>query len=229
MQNRAMLLVLCVMGALIVFPVMAQDERGRGPREGRAEERGGRPERRGPGRGDMQGGGKMKGGGQTDAMLVARIVSNPTIAKKFGLSEEQITTLSEAMQQMRKEQIPLNAQMELAALEQAKLMTAKPIDEEAVMAAVEATGKIRTEIAKLQVKQLLLVNRTLTQEQIETIKERIREKMRGRGGNMRGRGRGEGDNEEWDEKRQRQRREWEAKRREHKAAQEEDGGEDEAE
>ena len=50
-------------------------------------------------------------------------------------------------------------------------------DEKAILAAVEKAGRIRTDQAKLKVKELLLIRKTLTPEQIEKIKELIRQRM----------------------------------------------------
>jgi len=51
------------------------------------------------------------------------------------------------------------------------------VDENAVMKAVEEAGEVRTAMAKLKVRQLLLVKRTFTPEQIELARKRMRQHM----------------------------------------------------
>jgi Spy/CpxP family protein refolding chaperone len=114
-------------------------------------------------------------------MVVSRLVENPKQAAELGISEEQLTALKDGMYELRKRQVDLNAELEKAALEQARLMTETTIDEVALMAAVEKTGSIRTELAKLRITQLLLVKKTLTAEQIEALKKKIQERMENRG------------------------------------------------
>lgn len=117
------------------------------------------------------GGERRKGGRGHREGMIARIVSNPKVAQQIGLSEEQIEALKDGTHDIKTERIKLREKLELAAQEQARLMTESSIDEDAVMAAVEKTGEIKTKLAKLQVKQLLLVKKTLTVEQIGQVKE----------------------------------------------------------
>lgn len=110
--------------------------------------------------------------------LINKIVSDPEIAEEIGLTEEKVNTLKDAMYNIELKRIRLNAEKEVAALEQARLMTESEIDEDAVMAAIEKTGGITTELAKLKASALLLVKKTLTLAQIEKIKELVEERRK---------------------------------------------------
>lgn len=153
-------------------------------------------EGRGPKRRPGMGGPEMGRGPGGDReppleMLIGRMIENPEAVKKLGLSEEQINALKDSLKQLREEQESLHEQMRTAAEEQVKLLQADTVDEAALMAAVEKTGAIRTEIAKLRVKGMLLVKKTLTADQVAQVKELIRNRMGG--GRERGFREGEGD------------------------------------
>ena len=131
--------------------------------------------------------------GPSQEALIGHILHDGELAKEVGLSDEQAGALRNGFDAMRKEQIELKAKMELAAMEQARLMTAAEIDESGLMTAVEKTDAIRTEMAKLKVKSLLLVRKHVSPEQIKEIRETMRgkfaERMRQRRGGF-GQGRG---------------------------------------
>jgi Spy/CpxP family protein refolding chaperone len=107
--------------------------------------------------------------------LVEGIRSNPQLRAELGITDEQITTLRDGFFNLRKQQVDLRAELEKSGLEQARLMTQSEIDEEAVMKVIDRAGKIRSDLAKSHVKGLLLLKRTLTQEQINGLK-RLRER-----------------------------------------------------
>ena len=146
-----------------------------GPRMRKGPTRGGAFE----GREGRQGGPVMGPGGGEEAM-VARVLSNPKVAEKLGLSQEQVKTLTEKLDAVRKEIATLQIDLEGVSMQQAHLLTTtQAVDEVAVMAAVEKTGEIRTKIAKLMIQQLLTVKKTLTPEQIEKARAMIRERFSG--------------------------------------------------
>ena len=160
---------------------------------------------RGPGQDGTGGpGGGPPPGGMEQAAL-ARIVNNPKIAEELGLTEDQVKTLRNGIFDAQEQKVKLKAEMEVAAIQQARLLTADPVDEKAVMAAVEKAGGIRTEIAKLEMKGLLLVRNTLNAEQREKVREMIHRHMmrqgqgpggrEGRGGDRQRGGQERGENE----------------------------------
>ena len=115
--------------------------------------------------------------GEQPEGAIAKLIMNPKLAQDIGLTQEQITTLRTALEDMKKKEIDLRAELEKGGIDQAKLMSETNIDEKAIMAAVEKAGKISTEFAKLRVQQLILIRKTLTPEQMEKVKEMIHQRM----------------------------------------------------
>ena len=135
-----------------------------------------------PGRGGMvrRGGeGGPEGGGPQG--MIERLLQHMELAKELGLSEEQVGALRDELFALKTKQIDLRAELEKTAMAQARLMTDKDVDEEALMAAIEKTGAIRTEIAKLRIQPLLLIKRTLTPEQAQQLRGMMKERMMQRG------------------------------------------------
>lgn len=135
-----------------------------------------------PQRGNMKGrfngmGGAMGTGGDP----VLRIATNPMLAEKIGLNDEQKAKLKEVTgdsAQMRAMQKKISEGMK----RQAELLKAEKIDEAAVMSAIDEVFETRKEIAKNQTKQLIAVRSILTPEQIEKAKSAAAE-LRNRRGN----------------------------------------------
>ena len=106
----------------------------------------------------------------------------PETARKLGLEAAQVKKLKQGLVRVQKQEKALHAKLAAASREQAKLLMAKgKVDEAAIMKAVEKTGRLRTQMAKLRIRPILLVKQTLTAEQIETAHKMMRERMqRGR-------------------------------------------------
>ena len=103
--------------------------------------------------------------------ILPKTVMNPKSAEELSLTKEQTESLQSELGKIKPEIEKLKVELEKSAVKQAKLITDSKINEKELMAAVETTGKIRIEIAKLQVKQVLVVLKTLTPEQIEKAKQ----------------------------------------------------------
>jgi hypothetical protein len=102
----------------------------------------------------------------------------PEVAGKLGLEEDQIAVLKKGIARVQKQEEELRAKLEAAAKEQAELLSAEgEVDEKALMKAIEKTGRIRTQMAKLRMRPILLVKKTLTEEQIKTAKKMMHERM----------------------------------------------------
>ncbi len=123
--------------------------------------------------------------GERGQMVLERILNNERMIKKLGLSEEQVSTLRNGIFDPKKEKIRKRADLQIAATEQARILTESEIDERALMEAVEETGQIRTELAKLHMQGLLLMHKTLTKEQRSKIGPMLRQKHQ-RARDMRG-------------------------------------------
>ena len=104
----------------------------------------------------------------------------PETARKLGLEAAQVKKLKQGLARVQKQEKALHAKLAAAGREQAKLLMAKgKVDEAAIMKAVEKTGRLRTQMAKLRIRPILLVKQTLTAEQIETAHKMMRERMQG--------------------------------------------------
>ena len=121
-----------------------------------------------------------------EGRIVQWVAGNPEAVKELGLSTQQVTQLRADLTSTRKQLIDLKAKMEKHALDQAELMREDNPDEAALMKAVEETGRIRTEIAKLEMQQFLTLRKVLTADQRtklrETMKERFSERWQERRG-----------------------------------------------
>ena len=127
------------------------------------------------------------------SMMVHHLISDADAVAELGITSEQITTLKDGMFKNKEKEIDLEAAMKKAGMKQAKLISADEIDEEAVLDAVREAGKLRTQMATLKAKNLLLLRKTLTKEQVDgarkVIRKQMHSRMKERGGDHRRDGR----------------------------------------
>jgi Spy/CpxP family protein refolding chaperone len=146
---------------------------------------GGKPGGQG-GPGGMQGGmSPTESEGFRVGMVLEQILGDADLVQKVGLTEEQVKTLNATISELKKEKIKLRAEMDLASVDQADKMAQSTIDEKEVMKTVEKVGEIRTKLAKIWLKELIIVKKTLTPEQIKKIKQvakELRKEHRGKDG-----------------------------------------------
>jgi outer membrane murein-binding lipoprotein Lpp len=101
--------------------------------------------------------------------------------EKLGLEPGQIETLKQAVQKLEQQEEKLRETLQAAGKEQAELLRAEgEVDEAALMKAIEKTGQIRTEMAKLRIQPILLVKKTLTPEQLHMSRRMMHERMQKR-------------------------------------------------
>lgn len=127
------------------------------PPMGKPREGGGHPEHASRG----------KAGTQHGEEFMEAIVGNRAAAKELGLSDEQVQEMRDQIHAGRIRMIDLRADLEKAAVEQARLLMQTPVNESELMSLVEKTGAIRTEMAKERIKHVVLLKNTLTPEQAE--------------------------------------------------------------
>jgi len=120
-------------------------------------------------RGGPGGSGRSQGG-------LSRFIESAAAAKRFGITEQQQQAIGEEMEELRVREHQLREKVQQAAMLQAQLLLEKEIDREALMAAVEATGRIKTEMAKVHMEKLLIMREHLTAEQQAKIRQYMREK-----------------------------------------------------
>ena len=123
--------------------------------------------------------------------MLGRVLENPKLTEMLGIAPEQAVDIRNAILRMKEKEIDLRAATEKAALRQAQLMTAKDIDEEAVLAVVDEIGRLRTEMARERMRNVIMIRRTLNPEQLEKAKSLMRERFEERAGKWRER-QGEG-------------------------------------
>jgi len=135
-------------------------------------------------------GGERLGGREE---MVERMLNNPEMREKLGISEENMQKIKEELKKMHEESSQLRAQMEKLGMEQAKAMTSKELDEGRLMSLVEELGKIRTERAKMQMRKMILLRKNIDPEKMDAIRKKAQERMRSRE-NKSGSENGEGGN-----------------------------------
>ena len=144
-------------------------------------ERGNRPDREGR-RGEMGEGRTGRPGGERGGpgRFLERMLETD-VAEEVGLTDEQVKTLRKGLKQNKKREERLGDKLREAGKAQAELlMSDDEIDEEAIMKAVEKTGRIRTQMAKLRIQPIILLKKALTTDQLATARKMMRERMKDR-------------------------------------------------
>jgi len=108
---------------------------------------------------------------------IVRLMQNPEMAAMFGITAEQVAKLK-AMPDSRKEIKALQAKIKAGQDRQADLLKADPIDENAVMAALDEVWAAKKEIARLQTKRVIAVRSILTPEQVRKALECVKTSRR---------------------------------------------------
>ena len=142
-----------------------------------APEGGARPE------GGHRGFGPREGGGMGPMMVsdpIVRMVSNPAMADKIGLSDEQKAKLKELKGDHEANREAQNKVRE-ATMKQLDLMKAEKINEAAVMAAIDEVFELRKAMAKEQAKRVIAVKSVLTPEQVKKAHEEMKKAFEARG------------------------------------------------
>ena len=140
-------------------------------------EGGARPEGGRRGFGPREGGmGPMMGGMDP----IVRMVSNPEVADKIGLSDEQKAKLKE-LKGDREANRAAQEKVRAATMKQLDLMKADKVDEAAVMAAIDEVFELRKAMAKEQAKRVIAVKSVLTPEQVKMAHEEMKKMFDSRG------------------------------------------------
>ena len=130
-----------------------------------------------PGRHGRRGG--MEGG---PGDPIVRMVSNPKISEKIGLSEEQREKIKQINRENRDNSEALRKAVRDAMERQTELLKADKIDEAAVMAEIDKAFEARKEMAKRQTRRVIAIKSVLTPEQVSKalaeFKERPHPKFR---------------------------------------------------
>ena len=110
----------------------------------------------------------MLGGGML-ADPVMRLIANPQMCEKLGLTEEQKAKLKSVVGPRGAER-DFQKKIRQGMEKQMQLMSAESIDEAAVMAAIDEVFEARKALATDQAKRMIEARAVLTQEQISMLK-----------------------------------------------------------
>jgi len=111
--------------------------------------------------------GMFGGGVMPDPVM--RVLSNPQMLEKIGLTEEQKAKLK-ATVSTRGADRDLQKKIRQGTEKQMQLMSAETIDEAAVMAVIDEVFEARKAVAKEQAKRLIAARAVLTPEQLSLLK-----------------------------------------------------------
>jgi len=127
--------------------------------------------------GHHRGGGRGSAESMPQEAMMINALRIPRVAQKIGLNEEQRKKIEHKLEQLQDNHLELKYKMKKAAMKQARLITAKELDEEALMDVIEETGRYRTQMAKQRIKLIIFMRETLTPDQIKTMQGMMRERM----------------------------------------------------
>lgn len=116
------------------------------------------------GHGHMMGMGIMDKMGDMAGMCIKH-------ADKIGLSDEQLTKMKPAHNEMKKKQVRFNADVKIAELELAEIMDMKDFDLEKASAAVKKIAEIKTAHHLEMLKAMKEIRSALTDEQFKKMKK----------------------------------------------------------
>lgn len=118
--------------------------------------------------------------------ILKHIVANPEMAKKVGLSDDQVAKLKDGQFAHDKNMIELRAKAETTKLDVRKLMEAAKVDRDAVSKAIDAAAAAESAARKAEVMHGLDVRETIGPDVMKKIHETVRERLQR--GAMGGRG-----------------------------------------
>ena len=167
-------------------PPAAGEERGEGPRRPRPHNPGFAPRHDGPGgagapgregpRGPGRGVFGMQEGGSIGFLVP--LLQKPETAAKIGLSEEKAQALAASFAEIDAQLKAANGKLPAAFKKQADVLEAEPVDEAAVLAAVNEVWDLRREVAVLQTRKVVAIRQTLDAEQIGKARELLKDEWR---------------------------------------------------
>jgi Spy/CpxP family protein refolding chaperone len=130
------------------------------------------------------------GGPQVGERLIDHLLANDKLTAEIGLQADIVAKLREESHAIQTQQADLNTQIRKLSIEQAncmsKLLLSPDANTNEVMQTVEEIGRLRTEQAKLTVRNLMIVRKYLTPDQIRKARELMRAQMQNKDGNKDG-------------------------------------------
>ena len=126
----------------------------------------------------------MAEGGGRFGMLVP-LLRKPETAGQIGLAEDKAAELAETLAEFQEKLQALRAKLPEAMKRQTEALEAAEIDEDAVLAAADDVWDIRRDVALLQTRQIVVIRKALTAEQLAKAEELLRKAWE-ESGNRRG-------------------------------------------
>jgi hypothetical protein len=133
-----------------------------------------------------QGGMNAGDAGHGDALK--NLLANPELAKRAGITDEQIKKIKDGQYEFEKQMIQMRADAQQAQMEVRHLMEADKVDRDAVSKAIDAAGAKELAMRKAGIMRMLDVKETIGKETTEKIKNMMREHMQQRMQQSGGRG-----------------------------------------
>lgn len=115
--------------------------------------------------------------GDSEGMILRMLNSDSRLVQELGLSDAQVKEIKESMAGSEQELKDLNAKLDQAGMRQVDLLKADTLDEGSLMKAVQESGDLRTQIAKIRVKQVIAAHKILTPEQRAKLRETMKQRM----------------------------------------------------
>lgn len=120
---------------------------------------------------------RMMTGADSEGMILRMLTSDSRLVQELGLSDAQVKEIKDAVSGSEQETKDLNTKLDQAAMRQVELLKADSLDEEALMKAVQESGDLRTQIAKIRIKQLIAAHKVLTPEQRAKLRDTMKQRM----------------------------------------------------
>jgi hypothetical protein len=133
------------------------------------------PRRDGPGAPGRGGFGMNEGG---SLGFLVPLLQKPETAAKIGLPEEKAQALAATFADLDAQLKAANEKLPAAFKRQADALEATPVDEAAVLAAVNEVWDLRREVALLQTRKVLAIRASLSAEQIEKARALLKDEWR---------------------------------------------------
>lgn len=118
-----------------------------------------------------------------DEIILARALDNPKVMEKIGLNDEQVKSLQELSYAAKKRHISLRAEVSQAKLEVRRLLSQDEPNEDAIMLAIDVSGKATTALRKSHVKHMLdgraLVGKETWRDVRKTMRHMKRKQQKG--------------------------------------------------
>jgi len=106
---------------------------------------------------------------------IMRLLGRSEVVKELNLSADQIQVLKTAREDLTRRCVETIRKLEISLVRQVELLKQDNPDAGALDEAVETSGRLRTELAKLRMQQLVLVLKTINPDQRRKLNALLRE------------------------------------------------------